>query len=544
MIMLVAAGTARAETPAAPPPPALPLDRLTVTDDMIVAVGGRKIEGRRVEALVATGSEATHRGAARLTEKLGRLRVEVTGVVLASDHLGDQSDASARVAHETEHDALRADLAFGTHHAASPRQSFTTDGRALSYGAGWTAWRDSGRYEAQALGEHLALRDDGLALGGPRSPQPATANYVEHDVAAYSGRVGFTSRRLAAFGLDHELAAGASATSSSGIATTGDVSLDNPDMSALARTRRANSRFLRAYVHDTIRVIESLDISGGFVFEHWRWIASMPPLAHAHEQAMDVETPQMIDVLLGPRLGALYRVSPELALTAEASRSLRAPTWHQRMRPIQNGDVPTLPGADLRSATVIGGELGPAISTTRLEARAVAYYRDVTSPIAVVTAGDTARETTNLGRAREAGIDAAATVRLARPWLAGLGYTFAATRVIDGGSHAVLAGTQLAQTPRHAATATLTFDEPRIVTLAGAVRYIGARFEDDRNATLLRPIAVVDAMAARTLIHGLAGFVAVENLFDRGYVAHVAGVDQLGAPRMLHVGVRLDSARW
>ena len=63
-------------------------------------------------------------------------------------------------------------------------------------------------------------------------------------------------------------------------------------------------------------------------------------------------------------------------------------------------------------------------------------------------------------------------------------------------------------------------------------------------AIVARPFTVIDAMATRRITHGLAGFIAVENLFDRRYVEHVAGFDQIGAPRMVHVGLRLDSARW
>jgi outer membrane receptor protein involved in Fe transport len=215
---------------------------------------------------------------------------------------------------------------------------------------------------------------------------------------------------------------------------------------------------------------------------------------------------------------------------------------------VQNGSMLTSPSANLHAETVTGGEVGPVLTSGRVEARGVAYYADVASPISVVSVDDH-RETANLGRAREAGIDAAASVRLARPVLAGVAYTFSTTRVIAGGAQSgldgsSLAGNELAQRPRHSGAATLTYDEPRIVTVAGAVRYIGARYEDVNNTSRVRPTAVVDAMATRRLTHGLAGFVAVENVFDRRYTSHSVGVDQLGAPRMFHVGVRLDSARW
>ena len=41
-----------------------------------------------------------------------------------------------------------------------------------------------------------------------------------------------------------------------------------------------------------------------------------------------------------------------------------------------------------------------------------------------------------------------------------------------------------------------------------------------------------------------AGFITVENLFDRRYVTNQVGIDTIGAPRLVQVGLRLDSARW
>jgi outer membrane receptor protein involved in Fe transport len=90
----------------------------------------------------------------------------------------------------------------------------------------------------------------------------------------------------------------------------------------------------------------------------------------------------------------------------------------------------------------------------------------------------------------------------------------------------------------------LTFDDPRIATITGALRYMGTSFEDDTNTRRLGGYALVDAMASRTLHRGLTGFVAVDNLLDRRYLVGRTGVDTLGAPRMFQVGVRIDSDRF
>ncbi len=512
---------------------AIAIDQLTLADDLIAATGWRAIGDPRGEVLVSTGNDARHHAAARASDTVRGAGVELTGVLRKSDVLGDRTAALARIEHASESDRARVYAGYGTEHVGLARQSFLTDERVATYGAAWSAWRSAGRLELQAFGEQAALHD--TRVGGT----------FELDASLAGAHAGFSSRRVQAFGLDHQFSGDVDV-----MQANGEADLDDGDMlthmTQLPRTKRGRHRFLSAYLHDTIRVIESLDVHGGFVFEYWSWLTNQPPLGalDAAESNMDLDGSDIASSLLaGPSLGAVYRVAPSVALEANAYRRLRTPSWQQLMRPVQNGDVRTLPG-ELAAATVTGGQIGPSVSRGSLDARATAYWNEVDAPISPVTIGDDLRMTTNLGHARETGIDASATWRIAAPLVAGVGYTFASTRVTDGGEYKSLAGKQLVQAPRHRATALLAYDNPKLVTLTGAVRYVASRYEDDQNTIVARPFAVVDAMAARTLTHGLAGFVSVENLLDRRYVAHVAGVDTIGAPRLVQVGLRLDSARW
>src|SRR5690606_315637 len=98
--------------------------------------------------------------------------------------------------------------------------------------------------------------------------------------------------------------------------------------------------------------------------------------------------------------------------------------------------------------------------------------------------------------------------------------------------------------PRHRASAQLTFDDPELATVTTSVRYVGRSFEDDRNTLALGAVTLVDVIVARRIAGGITGFVGVDNLLDRRYRIGRTGVDTLGAPRMFHAGVRIDSARF
>ncbi len=551
--MLTAASSARAQSPEPPvdhtsaassaPAPAqtsatsptspIAIDQLTLSDDLLGAVGWRPIANGRLEALASTGNESTHHGAVRASDTLGGVGVELTGTTTSSDVIGDRSEATARIQHSSEHNRAQLYASYGSAELGTTQQSFATDLRAGTYGGAWTAWRSVGTFELHAFGEQQQLRDTRVA------------GTHDLDTSTHSIGVGFTSRRVQALALDHELGAGIDVVQASGDADS-EATDDSDTHMRMVRARHGRHRFLSAYIHDTVRVIETLDVHGGFVFEHWRWLSNLAPLGGRDAgENMDADTGQVLSqILLDPSVGALYRVGPDLALVANAYRRLRAPTWQQMMRPVQNGSVYVVAGDELRAETITGAEAGPKLDAGELSARAVVYWNEIASPIVEVTVDDQLRERINLGHARETGVQASASLRFGKPWLATVDYAYTRAQVTEAATHPELVGKQLPQTPRHRATAQLVYDDPKIITLSGAIRYADRRFEDDRNTSVVEPFTVVDAMATRKLTHGLAGFVTVENLFDRRYTTNQVGIDTIGAPRLIQVGVRLDSARW
>ena len=314
-------------------------------------------------------------------------------------------------------------------------------------------------------------------------------------------------------------------------------------MRTLPQLMRGQHRFLDTYIHDTVRVIESLDISGGFVFEHWRWLTSYPPASR--DGVMDeAEQLPATHPLLSPRIGALYRVDDQLAVRGDAYRMLRTPTLGELYEPVQSGDVVTAGNLALAPETVSTVEVGPQLTTRELDARAALYWSEIDAPITAVTLADGSRQRENLDRASASGVDTAASWRPAKAWRATIAYTFAATTVTRADAHPELVATELALAPKHRAVASLTFADPRLVMVTGAVRYVGRQFQDDRNTVTTDGYAVVDALAVRKITGGVAGWVSIDNLFDRRYVATRTGIDVLGPPRMIAIGVRIDSARF
>jgi outer membrane receptor protein involved in Fe transport len=480
----------------------------------------RPITRDRLEAIVDAGTDGARDVQTRGTATAHGVGFELTGDVHDSD-LRDRNSATARV----EGENAKAYGGYATQHQD------TDDARTAHYGADW----QHGRFVAHAFGNTQRLDEERLA------------RRYEIPTSSLGANASLRSGRLELVGMSHELVVGANFERTSGATTTTeDAAAENVTMpmGLTRRSRHGDHRFLEAYMNDTLHVIESLDLSGGFIVEDWRSLSAIETIHYGVEQNMDVKFPDITDMQVSPQLGALYRVDDQLSVRANGYRRMRTPTLSELYQPIALDGTLTAANPDLRPESTWGAEVGPELDAGKIEARAVAFYNVVESPITSVATADGMRERTNLGGARITGIETEASWRPAKPWRATVSYAFANSVVTDPGfADPGFVGKHLAQMPRQRASAMLTYDNPRVVTVTGGMRYVDRQYVDASNTASLAAYTLVDAIAARKIKRGIAGFVGVENLLDRRYLGQY-GIDTQGAPRTFRVGVRIDSARF
>jgi outer membrane receptor protein involved in Fe transport len=251
---------------------------------------------------------------------------------------------------------------------------------------------------------------------------------------------------------------------------------------------------------------------------------------------------------LDPRVGAIVRATDRGAVRASVYRAFRAPTLNELYRPFQVGTVLTDANPALRPETSWGAELGPELVMDTWIARATGFWNELDQPIDNVTlatplADGATRQRQNLGHARVNGVELEASWRPTQRWIANAAYTLVRPTVTAAPGLPDLVGKDLAQDPRHRASASLTFDDERIVTATAQVRLIGRAYEDDLNTLPMDRYVVVDALIERRVVGRLDAFADAQNLFDARYLVGRAGVDTLGPPRVVLVGLRLTSAR-
>ncbi len=73
-------------------------------------------------------------------------------------------------------------------------------------------------------------------------------------------------------------------------------------------------------------------------------------------------------------------------------------------------------------------------------------------------------------------------------------------------------------------------------------RFVGDRFEDDLNTLPIEDFFVVDFLVNRRVNSWSEVFLTVENVFDTEYEVRAStnGMVEIGAPRIIQAGVRLD----
>lgn len=239
------------------------------------------------------------------------------------------------------------------------------------------------------------------------------------------------------------------------------------------------------------------------------------------------------------RGGALLRLEGGLSLRAVGYTGLRLPTLNELYRSFVVFPVTTQANASLRNERLEGYELGldwrPA---ERFALSVTGFDNRVRDAIANVTIGPNLRQRRNIAAVKSRGVEVGATAALGAVSFAGsLAYSDAVVR--GGAGAALLEGKRPAQTPRWAASGTLSWRPGADWLISVTARHVGAQFEDDLETDVLPAATTLDGYAEMPLGGGAALVLRAENLADATVVTrNQGGSIDLGAPRTLWAGVK------
>ena len=321
-----------------------------------------------------------------------------------------------------------------------------------------------------------------------------------------------------------------------------------------ARTRIAGGEQLLTgvFLQDVFTPHPAWELVGG-VRADW-WLSqngfrrdTPPPAGVPQSQTFD----DVERTLVSPRVAALFRAGPATDVRASAYQGFRVPTINELYRVFRVRNDVTAANASLRPERLTGGELGVHQRWGPVEARVTGFWNDVKDLIVNVTlatrladcpAGTTCRQRQNLDLARIRGFETAVELRPATAWRLLASYLFSDARVVEAPQQRSLEGNRLAQVPEHGVTLGVRYQNPALFNASATARYVGGQFEEDANTLPLGSYIVADLFLARALARWSEVFVGVENLFDTTYATGRTseGVVSIGAPRLVHGGVRLS----
>ena len=149
------------------------------------------------------------------------------------------------------------------------------------------------------------------------------------------------------------------------------------------------------------------------------------------------------------------------------------------------------------------------------------------------------RQRQNLGSTRSRGIEFDFGARVSDAVTLSGGYQFSDATVLKFPVNPALQGLLIPHVPRHVLALQARYAHGRWVTAALQARFSGAEFDDDQNLLLLGRYFELDALASRSLGHGVEAFAAAENLLNQRCDVARTPVLTIGPPAQVRIGLRV-----
>ncbi|NPC49587.1 TonB-dependent receptor [Corallococcus sp. AB032C] len=526
----------------------------------VVQLFSRPITGPVLDVDLSAGNLGTGFAAARIADRWGRVgaSLEVEGLTsngyrivpegqrgrIDGDTPSNHVSAQARVeAAATDRLSLsaRAGVFRETQNGGTQYTVASVD--LMWFAANARLRTDAGAFELGLHGRTQHFAQDRARVAPDRNFEIRSAL---QDVPAddQGGSLVWTGPELT-LGGTHVLAAGVDVRRSHGRADEVLFPASYTATTLYARNTRGTQLSGGVFVQDLYTVSPAMEFAGTLRWDTWRNFDGSQLESFANGTTTATAFEPRTARQLSPRLAARVRPLEWLTLRASAYRAFRAPTLNELYRPFQVGTVLTAANPDLGAERLWGTEAGVEATGPRgLTGRVTGFWNVLDAPVTNVTLATplpdgATRQRQNLGRARVRGVELGADWRMSRQWTALAAYTFVDPVVTRAPGQPDLVGRQLPQDPRHRGSLAVTFDDPRIVSVTAQLRVFGPQYEDDLNTRGMGGAAVVDLFVSRHLFWKVDAFGAVENLFDRQYLAGRAGVDTLAPPFQARVGLRL-----
>ena len=303
------------------------------------------------------------------------------------------------------------------------------------------------------------------------------------------------------------------------------------------RNAGGNSSVAGLFVEDDW-TLGKLVLTGGARLDHWTLTRGFFHERNSAGAATSTKSfPDRSGTEFTGRAGLLYRPVAAVALRTAGYTGFRLPTLNELYRPFTVFPVTTQANAGLKPERLRGVEAG--IDITPLPGLTVSgtlFYNKLADAIANVTIGTNLRQRRNVDAVEAKGVEANIVWRRGAMMMSA-SYAYSDSKVRAPGN--AFDGFVPAQSPRHAASATIAWSPRAGPILSATLRYVGDQYEDDLQTDKLAAATTVDLFGKLPIARGFSAVVRAENVFDAQVMTrNQAGSIDLGTPRTLWIGVR------
>ena len=319
----------------------------------------------------------------------------------------------------------------------------------------------------------------------------------------------------------------------------------------LRRVSGGTQRSLGAFVQDLVVPVPQLTLTFSARVDGWRNYAGHNLETSLIGAAVNnvPSLPVRSDTVVSPRAAARYHLTSRVDVWGNFGWGFRAPTLNELYRQFRVGQTLTLANSHLGPERLVGGETGISIAASRnATIRATWFDNRIKDPVSNVTISQSGSSVTqqrqNLGRTHVQGIQSDLEYRTGRSWRFAAAYVYDKATVTENAANTNLVGRFLPQVPKHRGSLRAAYANQRFFSVAAAVQFIGAQYDDDLNTPTRRlpKYTAVDLTASREVGRNAELFVGVQNLFDTEYFVGTLPTT-VGAPRLVTGGVRLRVGR-
>lgn len=285
------------------------------------------------------------------------------------------------------------------------------------------------------------------------------------------------------------------------------------------------SRTWGVFIQDEIALTDQLTGTAGLRWDDWQasdgYANSVGAAGYPKTYAARSDT------ALSPKLGLVYRWSPQTTLRTSLGRAFRAPTVYELYRTwISSTGVTYRGNSDLSPETAttwdVGGDFKPWQGA---DLKATVYYNQLSDMIYRRTINPTLQEYINAGKARGKGLELDLRQQLPGNWTLLAGGTYNRTRILENSASPASVGQQFTQVPARTANLGAEWSQGAW-SFSGMARYVSKRYSTDANTDQVSGVpgsydayTVVDFKAAYRLDKNLKLAFSVDNVLNKEYFA-------------------------